>query len=191
MSNNNSLNIDKNIMEIIDNELFWDTIKCLNVVREERHKKGLKKLSDKITEGHIKTLRNLLYYLYDDHQEDENENENDIMNCCECNRPIKTNNFIKFRDVKERNDWLDALNTAIEDYRSRKATFMSGENAQLTNPDAQLGESAPVWIPDQRVTMCQVYLHILFYRGRGHCDVYYTSTKSFVITFSYSLLQQL
>ena len=95
MSNNNSLNIDKNIMEIIDNELFWDTIKCLNVVREERHKKGLKKLSDKITEGHIKTLRNLLYYLYDDHQEDENEDDNDIMNCCECNRPIKTNNFIR------------------------------------------------------------------------------------------------
>jgi hypothetical protein len=67
--------IDKNIMEIIDNELFWDTIKCLNVVREERHGKGLKKLADKITEGHIKILRNLLYYLYEDHQEEENENE--------------------------------------------------------------------------------------------------------------------
>ena len=64
--------------------------------------------------------------------------------------------------MKERNDWLDALNTAIEDYRSRKATFMSGENAQLTNPDAQLGESAPVWIPDQRVTMCQVLTFRMF-----------------------------
>ena len=63
------------------------------------------------------------------------------------------------RSVQERNDWLDALNSAIEEYRSRKATFSSLEGgAGLGSPlvRAGPGESAPVWIPDQRVTMCQV-----------------------------------
>ena len=59
------------------------------------------------------------------------------------------------RDVKERNDWLDALNTAIEEYRSRKATFLAGDPGGA-RPAPALGESAPVWIPDTRVTMCQV-----------------------------------
>merc|ERR1719362_1992095 len=31
---------------------------------------------------------------------------------------------LRARNVQERNDWLDALNSAIEDYRSRKATFV-------------------------------------------------------------------
>jgi len=51
---------------------------------------------------------------------------------------------------------LDALNTAIEDYRSRKATFNIGDTMSLGRGEGKLGESAPVWIPDQRVTMCQV-----------------------------------
>ena len=73
---------------------------------------------------------------------------------------------------------MDALNTAIEDYRSRKATFMSGENAQLTNPDAQLGESAPVWIPDQRVTMCQVH-NLSFLKSKLLEVLEYLSVKHF------------
>jgi len=77
---------------------------------------------------------------------------------------------LRAKDVKERNEWLDALNTAIEEYRSRKATFLSAECAQLTNPNGQLGESAPVWIPDQRVTMCQE-CGVLFtmVQRRHHC----------------------
>jgi len=64
---------------------------------------------------------------------------------------------LRAKDVRERNDWLDALSTAIEDYRSRKATFQTGEGEGAMPPaPGSLGESAPVWIPDQRVTMCQV-----------------------------------
>ena len=61
-----------------------------------------------------------------------------------------------FRNVQERNDWLDALNSAIEEYRSRKATFITLDHLNpILRFEGKLGDSAPVWIPDQRVTMCQ------------------------------------
>ena len=61
-----------------------------------------------------------------------------------------------FRSVQERNDWLDALNSAIEEYRSRKATFITLDHLNpVLRFEGKLGDSAPVWIPDQRVTMCQ------------------------------------
>ena len=65
------------------------------------------------------------------------------------------NVLLYFRNVQERNDWLDALNSAIEDYRSRKATFVSLD--QMASPSrslGRLGDAAPVWVPDTRVTMC-------------------------------------
>ena len=79
--------------------------------------------------------------------------------------------------MKERNDWLDAINTAIEDYRSRKATFQApgdgvAEGAAATSAltvAGRLGEAAPIWIPDQRVTMCQV------------CELYKLSHNPYLI----------
>ena len=75
------------------------------------------------------------------------------------------------RSVQERNDWLDALNSAIEDYRSRKATFIHLD--QISSPlhvRYKLGDSAPVWIPDQRVTMCQICnVEFTFMVRRHHC----------------------
>ena len=65
---------------------------------------------------------------------------------------------LRARDLKERNEWLEALNSAIEEFRSRKATFLAVD--QLSGLPAGeeeecVGGAAPVWIPDQRVTMCQ------------------------------------
>ena len=62
--------------------------------------------------------------------------------------------------VHERNEWLEALNSAIEDHVSRKATFntnaaSNGADAHAAEEAAKIGNSAPVWIPDRRVTMCQ------------------------------------
>ncbi len=76
--------------------------------------------------------------------------------------------------VHERNEWLDALNSAIEDHVNKKATFssaaaVSNGNGTLPPPvqesggggvvmgsdQDKIGSSAPVWIPDRRVTMCQ------------------------------------
>jgi len=63
---------------------------------------------------------------------------------------------LRARSVQERNDWLDALNSAIEEYRSRKATFITLDHLNpVLRFEGKLGDSAPVWIPDQRVTMCQ------------------------------------
>jgi hypothetical protein len=82
--------------------------------------------------------------------------------------------------VRERNEWLDALNSAIEDYRSRKATFLSVDQmgAALTNSGGGghqrsqmvVGDAAPVWVPDQRVTMCQLCsLEFGLVNRRHHC----------------------
>jgi len=63
---------------------------------------------------------------------------------------------LRAKNVQERNDWLDALNSAIEEYRSRKATFITLDHLNpVLRLEGKLGDSAPVWIPDQRVTMCQ------------------------------------
>merc|ERR1719410_1131962 len=62
---------------------------------------------------------------------------------------------LRAKNVQERNDWLDALNSAIEEYRSRKATFITLDQLNpVLRFEGKLGDSAPVWIPDTRVTMC-------------------------------------
>lgn len=54
----------------------------------------------------------------------------------------------------ERKDWVDTLQKTIEDYISRQKTFM---NVKLPETDSfKLGKEAPVWIQDQKVTMCQI-----------------------------------
>ena len=59
--------------------------------------------------------------------------------------------------VNERNEWLEALNSAIEDHVNRKATFTTAGQGEGISPAeaGKIGNSAPVWIPDRRVTMCQ------------------------------------
>ncbi len=64
---------------------------------------------------------------------------------------------------QERNEWLEAMNSAVEEHVSRKATFNLNNNnnnngsANFLTPEeaGKIGNSAPVWIPDRRVTMCQ------------------------------------
>jgi len=53
--------------------------------------------------------------------------------------------------IRERNAWLDALNTAIEDHNSRKATFFHNDQ----RIECKMGVAPPIWVPDRRVTMCQ------------------------------------
>ena len=76
---------------------------------------------------------------------------------------------LRASSVAERNEWLDALNSAIEEHVNRKATFSAasgGSNGSVNNRnhpagevvagvEERIGTSAPVWIPDRRVTMCQ------------------------------------
>ncbi|KAM4677911.1 FYVE, RhoGEF and PH domain-containing protein 6 [Discoglossus pictus] len=61
----------------------------------------------------------------------------------------------------ERDDWLEAISRAIEDYTKKKITFSatkSQEETDLENEkeDSPLGSKAPIWIPDGRATMCMM-----------------------------------
>lgn len=63
-----------------------------------------------------------------------------------------------FRNLNERNEWLEALNSAVEDHRNRKASFNNSQEvviAEDTSSSPPLGDTCPVWIPDSHVTMCQ------------------------------------
>merc|ERR1719410_3208111 len=72
--------------------------------------------------------------------------------------------------VQERNDWLDTLNSAIEDYRSRKATFVTLEALSSPHRHYKLGDAAPVWVPDTRVTMCHACsAEFSLVNRRHHC----------------------
>ncbi|XP_041795574.1 FYVE, RhoGEF and PH domain-containing protein 6-like isoform X2 [Chelmon rostratus] len=61
----------------------------------------------------------------------------------------------------ERDEWLEAISTAINDYTRKKISFISGkplEEVELSNggDGAPLGSKAPIWIPDPRTTMCMI-----------------------------------
>uniref|UniRef100_A0A8D3AAR6 FYVE, RhoGEF and PH domain containing 6 n=1 Tax=Scophthalmus maximus TaxID=52904 RepID=A0A8D3AAR6_SCOMX len=54
----------------------------------------------------------------------------------------------------ERDEWLEAISTAISDFTRKKISFIS----ELTDASdgAPLGSKAPIWIPDPRTTMCMI-----------------------------------
>uniref|UniRef100_A0A673ZNG4 FYVE, RhoGEF and PH domain containing 6 n=1 Tax=Salmo trutta TaxID=8032 RepID=A0A673ZNG4_SALTR len=57
----------------------------------------------------------------------------------------------------ERDDWLEAISTAINDYTRKKISFISSKTLeQDSGSGAPLGSKAPIWIPDPRATMCMV-----------------------------------
>lgn len=61
----------------------------------------------------------------------------------------------------ERDEWLEAISTAISDYTKKKISFIPGkppEEADLRDytDGVPLGSKAPIWIPDPRTTMCMI-----------------------------------
>jgi len=76
---------------------------------------------------------------------------------------------LRAKDVRERIDWVESISSAVENFRSRAATFSSGP-ADIAVLTAPLGSAAPVWVPDDRVTMCQVCsADFSFTCRRHHC----------------------
>ncbi|XP_048466156.1 FYVE, RhoGEF and PH domain-containing protein 6 [Rhincodon typus] len=60
----------------------------------------------------------------------------------------------------ERDEWLEAISKAIEDYTKKRTTF-TGSKSLEEEPDkpelnTPLGTKAPIWIPDPRATMCMI-----------------------------------
>jgi len=78
---------------------------------------------------------------------------------------------VRASSVDDRNDWLEAINSAIEDHRNKKASFLTVDQLNpLTRMEGELGDTAPVWIPDQRVTMCQMCSEeFTLVNRRHHC----------------------
>ena len=74
-------------------------------------------------------------------------------------------------NVDERNDWLEAINSAIEENQNKKASFLNVDQLNpLTRMEGELGDTAPVWIPDQRATMCQLCSNeFTLVNRRHHC----------------------
>ncbi|CAN9498849.1 unnamed protein product [Ophioblennius macclurei] len=61
----------------------------------------------------------------------------------------------------ERDEWLEAISTAISEYTKKKITFISGKPLHEGGPadgdgGTPLGSKAPIWIPDPRTTMCMI-----------------------------------
>lgn len=67
---------------------------------------------------------------------------------------------------KEKEEWVSALQGAIDKNAKRHQTF----DPLKQNKDFVLGAKAPLWVPDARVTMCMVCLveFTLTWR-RHHC----------------------
>ncbi|TSK13134.1 Nuclear receptor subfamily 2 group C member 1 [Bagarius yarrelli] len=59
----------------------------------------------------------------------------------------------------ERDEWLEAIATAIDDYTKKKISFISSRNQEseeAPTDGSPLGSKAPIWIPDLRTTMCMI-----------------------------------
>ncbi|XP_069694578.1 uncharacterized protein [Periplaneta americana] len=73
---------------------------------------------------------------------------------------VKRSFTLSAQSLEERQEWVDALQKAITDYTSRQLTFQnmkisSSMNNEESSEPFKLGQEAPVWIQDRRVTMCQ------------------------------------
>ncbi|KAA0187848.1 hypothetical protein HAZT_HAZT008847 [Hyalella azteca] len=64
---------------------------------------------------------------------------------------------LQARNEEERDVWLTALSAAIDANIARRSTFLSAKTSSYVPPSTcELGKQAPIWVPDYRVSMCQV-----------------------------------
>lgn len=61
---------------------------------------------------------------------------------------------IAAKSIAEKEEWISALQKAIDDYAARRSTFLKTEEKLKTT--CLLGFEAPIWVPDDRVTICQL-----------------------------------
>ncbi|XP_048588201.1 titin isoform X2 [Nematostella vectensis] len=72
----------------------------------------------------------------------------------------------------ERDEWLEELERAINAMTKKKISFFKSKEGitvtQQDSEDTKLGEKAPVWIPDARVTMCMLCTDDFTVTNRRH-----------------------
>ena len=65
------------------------------------------------------------------------------------------------RNIPERQEWVEAICTAKEDYLQKRMTFAKdgsdGAPHESFHPGVvgELGDIVPIWVPNNRVAMCQ------------------------------------
>ncbi|XP_051977132.1 FYVE, RhoGEF and PH domain-containing protein 6 isoform X1 [Xyrauchen texanus] len=67
--------------------------------------------------------------------------------------------ILSANSATERDEWLEAIAKAIDDFTRKKISFFSSKSQELegTSDDGlPLGSKAPIWIPDLRATMCMI-----------------------------------
>lgn len=67
--------------------------------------------------------------------------------------------ILSANSATERDEWLEAIATAIDDYTRKKISFFSSRSQELegiSDDGLPLGSKAPIWIPDLRTTMCMI-----------------------------------
>uniref|UniRef100_A0A3P8V311 FYVE, RhoGEF and PH domain containing 6 n=1 Tax=Cynoglossus semilaevis TaxID=244447 RepID=A0A3P8V311_CYNSE len=71
---------------------------------------------------------------------------------------IERSFILSASSATERDEWLEAIAKAIDDYTKKKTTFISSRSQEETDVDSgpPLGSKAPIWIPDLRATMCMI-----------------------------------
>ncbi|KAM9334667.1 FYVE, RhoGEF and PH domain-containing protein 6 [Symphorus nematophorus] len=73
---------------------------------------------------------------------------------------IERSFILSASSATERDEWLEAIAKAIDDYTKKKITFISSRSQEeaegVVDSGAPLGSKAPIWIPDLRATMCMI-----------------------------------
>ncbi|XP_051544329.1 FYVE, RhoGEF and PH domain-containing protein 6-like isoform X2 [Myxocyprinus asiaticus] len=67
--------------------------------------------------------------------------------------------ILSANSATERDEWLEAITNAIDDYTRKKISFFSSKCQELegiSDDGLPLGSKAPIWIPDLRTTMCMI-----------------------------------
>ena len=94
-------------------------------------------------------------------------------------------------------DWVEAISSAVENFRSRVATLSTPAAADAAAATAgsgmagaPLGSVAPLWVPDDRVTMCQVKKSkCLSLMTGSQCARYVRDSKCFEFNNSVTMFQ--
>ena len=91
--------------------------------------------------------------------------------------------ILRAKTPAERTSWVESIKRAIRAHIERRATYAKAAMGASFEVDeagdgagggglnqAVLGESAPVWVPDERVTMCQMcHVDFSILVRRHHC----------------------
>ncbi len=79
-------------------------------------------------------------------------------------------------NIDEKNDWMTAIAGVIQDYEAKRGSLLKQYMEEDARKEAEksnsmkIGESAPVWVKDEDVTMCMLCaVRFSFLSRRHHC----------------------